>query len=324
MEVDRVIRPGGYWILSGPPINWKAHHSSWKQSKEDLEAEQEKIELLAESLCWEKKFEKGDIAIWRKKVNPESCQSRFANLCNNTDNTDDVWYKTMGVCKTPFPEATRESEVNGGELKEFPARLFAVPPRISKGLVQGLTAESYQQDNKLWRKHVNTYKRINKLIGTNRYRNVMDMNAGLGGFAAALESPNSWVMNVVPTVAKNTLGVIYERGLIGIYHDWCERFSTYPRTYDLIHAHGLFSFYQDKCSMEDILLEMDRILRPEGAVIIRDQVEVVDKVRKIVRGMRWEAEVVDHEDGPMVPDKILIVVKQYWVGSTGNSTASGE
>ena len=46
------------------------------------------------------------------------------------------------------------------------------------------------------------------------YRNVMDMNAGLGGFAAALTSDKVWFMNVVPTIAKkNTLGVIYERGL---------------------------------------------------------------------------------------------------------------
>lgn len=54
------------------------------------------------------------------------------------------------------------------------------------------------------------------------------MNAGLEGFAAALESPKSWVMNVVPTIAEeNTLGVVYERGLIGIYHDWyvlCESY----------------------------------------------------------------------------------------------------
>jgi hypothetical protein len=28
-------------------------------------------------------------------------------------------------------------------------------------------------------------------------------------------------MNVVPTISeRNTLGIIYERGLIGIYHDW--------------------------------------------------------------------------------------------------------
>lgn len=131
-----------------------------------------------------------------------------------------IRYKKMGTCVTPFPEVSSEDEVAGGELKKFPARLFAVPPRIAKGFIEGVTAESYEEDNKLWKKRLNAYKRINRLIGTTRYRNVMDMNAGLGGFAAALESPKSWVMNVVPTISKNTLGVIYERGLIGMYHDW--------------------------------------------------------------------------------------------------------
>lgn len=126
----------------------------------------------------------------------------------------------MEVCKTPFPEVTSKSEVAGGELKKFPARLFTVPPRIAKGIIPGVTAESYREDNELWKKHVNAYKRINRLIGTSRFRNLMDMNAGLGGFAASLESKKSWVMNVVPTIAENTLGVVYERGLIGIYHDW--------------------------------------------------------------------------------------------------------
>ena len=77
MEVDRVLRPGGYWILSGPP------------SQENSEAEKKKIEELAESICWEKKYENGDISIWRKKLNPESCQS--ANLCVNSNDADDVW-----------------------------------------------------------------------------------------------------------------------------------------------------------------------------------------------------------------------------------------
>lgn len=127
----------------------------------------------------------------------------------------------MEACVTPFPEVNNPEEVAGGELKTFPDRLNAVPPRIASGSVPGVSIESYREDNRLWTKHVNAYKKINKLIGTGRYRNVMDMNAGLGGFAAALESPKSWVMNVVPTIAKkNTLGVVYERGLIGIYHDW--------------------------------------------------------------------------------------------------------
>ncbi|CAN6547212.1 unnamed protein product [Malus baccata var. baccata] len=321
-EVDRVLRPGGYWILSGPPINWKTYYKTWKRSKEDVQAEQKQIEALAESLCWEKKYEKGDMAIWKKKVNTKSCRRKSVDVCQ-TEDTDDVWYKKMDTCVTPSPEVTNANEVAVGVLK-FPARLYAVPPRIANGLVVGVTTKSYQEDNKLWKKHVNVYKRINRLIGTTRYRNVMDMNACLGGFAAALESRKLWVMNVVPTIAKNTLGVIYERGLIGIYHDWCEGFSTYPRSYDLIHASGVFSLYKNECKLEDILLEMDRILRPEGTVILRDEVDVLNKVRKIVGGMRWDAKIMDHEDGPLVPEKILVVVKQYWVAGSGNSTSSDE
>lgn len=110
-------------------------------------------------------------------------------------------------------------------------------------------------------------------------------------------------MNIVPVSGPNTLPVIYDRGLIGVMHDWyishefvllnkniwdsclsqahsfiictnkslvifskiyvlvfiviftvqcfrylictlfirCEPFDTYPRTYDLLHAAGLFS-----------------------------------------------------------------------------------
>jgi len=227
----------------------------------------------------------------------------------------------MQRCTTQMPKVHGASDVAGGILEKFPKRLNAVPPRVLSGSLSGVTAESYNADTQLWKKHVTAYKRINKFIGEIRYRNVMDMNAGLGGFAAALTSNKAWVMNVVPTIAKdNTLGVIYERGLIGIYHDWCEAFSTYPRTYDLIHANGVFNMYQDRCNIEDILLEMDRILRPEGAVILRDNVDVLNRVKKVLGGIRWDSKLVDHEDGPLVPEKVLIAVKKYWVAD-GNRTA---
>ncbi|KAL7181616.1 hypothetical protein ACSBR1_040501 [Camellia fascicularis] len=126
----------------------------------------------------------------------------------------------------------------------------------------------------------------------------MDMNVGLGGFATALESPKLWVMNVVPTIAeKNTLGI-------------CEAFSKYPRSYDFIHANGVFNVYKDKCAFEDILLEMDQILGPDGVVIFSDEVNVLVNVKKIVGGMRWDAKLMDHEDGPLVPkNKLLVAVK---------------
>ncbi|XP_021761392.1 probable methyltransferase PMT2 [Chenopodium quinoa] len=310
MEVDRVLRPGGYWILSGPPINWENNYAAWKRPKEELQEEQRKIEEIAELLCWEKKSQKGEIAIWRKR---ENCRERVsrATMCDPQYSTD-VWYKKMEACITPYPETSSPDEVSGGEWKQFPDRLNAIPYRIESGSVPGVTAVTFQDDIKLWSKHIDYYKRVNKLIDTGRYRNIMDMNAGLGSFAAALDSPSLWVMNVMPTIAeKDTLGVVYERGLIGIYHDWCEAFSTYPRTYDLIHANRLFSLYKNKCNADDILLEMDRILRPEGAVIFRDEVDVLMKVKRIAAGMRWNTKMVDHEDGPLLTEKVLFVVKQY-------------
>ncbi|TVU31626.1 hypothetical protein EJB05_23321 [Eragrostis curvula] len=316
MEVDRVLRPGGYWILSGPPINWGKYYQTWKRSKQDAQEDQSRIENIAHMLCWDKVYEKEDTAIWQKKANTHSChqQSDRDNMMCKGQDADDVWYKKMESCITPSGEAA--------QLKKFPERLFAIPPRILEGQAPDITEEVFVEDNKLWKKYVKTYKRVNKLIGSQRYRNIMDMNAGLGSFAAALDSPKSWIMNVVPTISeKNTLGIIYERGLIGIYHDWCEAFSTYPRTYDLIHASGVFSLYQNKCDVEDILLEMDRILRPEGAVILRDNVDVLNKVRSTISGMRWKSKLLDHEDGPHIPEKMLIAVKEYWVGSNeGNSS----
>ncbi|RRT63910.1 hypothetical protein B296_00009660 [Ensete ventricosum] len=207
-----------------PPINWKNNYQAWQRTKEDLEEEQRKIEEIAELLCWEKVSEKAEIAIWRKRINAELCPRRQdetrINICESA-NPDDVWYKKMEPCINQYPEVNNPEEFAGGELKPFPERLNAIPPRIASSSVPGFSVNSYQEDIKQWRKHVKAYKKINKLLDTGRYRNIMDMNAGLGSFAAAIESPKLWVMNVVPTIAEiSTLGVIYERGLIGIYHDW--------------------------------------------------------------------------------------------------------
>ena len=75
----------------------------------------------------------------------------------------------------------------------------------------------------------------------------------------------------------------------------------------------------NRCKFEDILLEMDRILRPEGAVIIRDKVDALVKVEKIANAMRWKTRLADHESGPHVPEKILFAVKRYWVVANKSS-----
>ncbi|XP_020586136.1 probable methyltransferase PMT16 [Phalaenopsis equestris] len=318
IEIDRILRPGGYWILSGPPINRKRHWKGWQRTEEDLNEEQNAIESVALSLCWEKIEEKNDIAIWQKPNNHILCKVnrkliKTPPFCSSF-NPDIAWYRKMEPCITPLPDVTGTNEIAGGKLKKWPERLTAVPPRIESGSINGVTADMFLQDTELWRKRIRYYKSIIPQLGQQgRYRNLLDMNAKLGGFAAALIEDPLWVMNVIPTAGNaDALGVVYERGLIGTYQDWCEAMSTYPRTYDLLHADSLFTIYEDRCEMENILLEMDRILRPEGTVIIRDDVDIVVKIKSIADGMRWKSEIVDHEDGPFLREKLLLAVKTYW------------
>ncbi|KAK7318056.1 hypothetical protein RJT34_02753 [Clitoria ternatea] len=318
MEVDRVLRPGGYWILSGPPIRWKKYWSGWDRTEEDLKQEQDAIEEVARRICWTKVIEKDDLSIWQKPKNHIECvQNRkifkTPRICQS-DNLDMAWYQNMEKCITPLPEVGSSDQVAGGALEKWPKRAFAIPPRISSGSIPSITAEKFQKDNELWRERLSLYKQIIPLA-QGRYRNIMDMNAYLGGFAAASMKYPVWVMNVVPPNSDHdTLGVIYERGFIGTYHDWCEAFSTYPRTYDLIHASNIFSIYQDRCNVTLILLEMDRILRPEGTVIFRETVEVLVKIKAITEAMKWKSEIMDHESGPFNPEKILLAEKVYWTG----------
>lgn len=63
------------------------------------------------------------------------------------------------------------------------------------------------------------------------------------------------------------------------------------------------------CEFEDILLEMDCILWPEGTVIFWDEIDSLNKVSKIAKGMQSETKMMDHEDGHLVPEKLLIGVK---------------
>ncbi|XP_078441006.1 putative methyltransferase PMT17 [Wolffia australiana] len=320
LEIDRVLRPGGYWILSGPPINWKVMYKGWQRTKEDLHAEQTAIEDLAKRLCWEKIAEKTGIAVWRKPLNHILCQKNSQatgsiSFCDG-GNPDAAWYEKLGNCISPLPKAEAADEVAGGALERWPKRLLHTPPRITHGILKGISEDDFNRDTKLWEQRLTHYISHTDLSFSGRFRNIMDMNAGLGSFAAALSKFPVWVMNVVPSHSENdTLGVIFERGLIGTYMDWCEAFSTYPRTYDLIHAAGLLSLYKDRCKILDIMLEMDRILRPGGMVIIRDHVDMIAKAEIIADRLGWSNRIIHTELGVFHTEKILLVHTSLQSGS---------
>jgi hypothetical protein len=132
----------------------------------------------------------------------------------------------------------------------------------------------------------------------------------LSRFAAALVKQPVWVMNIIPISEPDTLPIIYDRGLIGMYHDWCEPHSTYPRTYDLLHANHIISSITNKCNILSLVMEMDRILRPGGWVIFCDEVELLIKVEDIVKSMHWDIMFTYKIDNNS--EQLLAVQKSFW------------
>ena len=105
--------------------------------------------------------------------------------------------------------------------------------------------------------------------------------------------------------------------LILVYR--CEAFSTYPRTYDLLHAWTVFSDIEKKgCSAEDLLLEMDRILRPTGFIIFRDKQPVIEFVKKYLQALHWEAVATADSSSDSDPDGddfVFVIQKKLWLTS---------
>ncbi|KAG9451672.1 hypothetical protein H6P81_004576 [Aristolochia fimbriata] len=306
IEVDRLLRPGGYLVISGPPVQWAKQDKEWAD-----------LQSVAQSLCYELIVVDGTVAIW-KKPSSDSCfpnQNEFGlDVCSDSDDPNHAWYHNLKNC------VTKVSSLNGkhavGSMPNWPERLSKPPQRVSL-MKNGI--DVFEADIRRWTRRVAYYKQtLDIKFGNSAIRNVMDMNAVFGGFAAALLSHPVWVMNVVPSQKPSTLGVIYDRGLIGVYHDWCEPFSTYPRTYDLIHVVGIESLTKDsssgkrRCHLVDLMVEIDRILRPEGTVLVRDIPEVVDKVARVARGVRWKAVVHDPEPESNGREKILVATKTFW------------
>lgn len=309
MELDRVLRPGGYFVYSSPEAyaHDEENRRIWSAMSD-----------LVHRMCWKIASKKNQTVIWVKPLS-NGCYSRRdpgtrPPLCSSDDDPDAVWNVPMKACITPYSKKVNRAK--GSELVPWPQRLIAPPPRLEE---LGISSDKYQEDTEVWHWRVIQYwKQMKSLIEKNSFRNIMDMRANLGGFAASLTDKDVWVMNVIPVNESSKLKIIYDRGLIGTVHDWCESYSAYPRTYDLLHSWLLFSEIEKQgCGFEDLLIEMDRILRPHGFAIIRDKVSVINHIRRYLPALRWDtwsSEVEPTVDAlsSSEAEKVLIVQKRLW------------
>ncbi|KAK6138393.1 hypothetical protein DH2020_027867 [Rehmannia glutinosa] len=255
LELDRLLRPGGYFVYSSP--------EAYAHDAENRRIWSSMYDLLRR-MCWRVVARRDQTVIWAKPLSNSCYKKRTRGtlppLCSSDDDPDATWNVLMKACITQY--SARMHREKGHGLEPWPQRLTAAPPRLEE---IGISAEKFHEDTDVWRYRVAEYwKQMKSVVQRNSFRNIMDMNSNLGGFAAALKDKDVWVMNVAPVNASVRLKNIYDRGLIGTVHDWCESFSTYPRTYDLLHAWSVFSQIEERgCSSEDLLIEMDRMLRPK-------------------------------------------------------------
>ncbi|WCJ43471.1 S-adenosyl-L-methionine-dependent methyltransferases superfamily protein [Euphorbia peplus] len=309
LELNRVLRPGGYFVWSATPV--------YQKLEEDVEIWKAMSELT-KSMCWELQVIKKDTvngvgaAIYRKPTSNECYNKRSQNeppLCKESDDPNAAWNVPLEAC---MHKVSEDASQRGSQWpEEWPKRLEKSPYWLldsQVGIYGKAAPEDFDADYKHW-KHVVSQSYLEGMgIDWSTVRNVIDMRAAYGGFAAALKDLKVWVMNVVPVDSPDTLPIIYERGLFGIYHDWCESFSTYPRTYDLLHADHLFSTIKKRCNLVAVMAEVDRILRPEGKLIVRDKLEIVNEVESMAKSLHWEIRMIYSKDG----EGLIFVRKTKW------------
>ncbi|XP_024517494.1 probable methyltransferase PMT7 [Selaginella moellendorffii] len=294
-EMDRILRPGGFFIYSAPP--------AYRKDK-DFPEVWNILTNITESLCWKLIARHVQTAVWRKTAD-RSCQLAKSKLCANQskESLDNSWNKPLDDCIA----LSEDNDANFVQLPSWPERLTTYSNQL------GISSSSFKEDTSLWEGKVGDYWKLLN-VSENSIRNVMDMNAGYGGFAAALLLQNKpvWIMNVVPSESTNTLNVVYGRGLVGTLHSWCESFSSYPRSYDLLHAYRVMSLYPGRkgCQIEDIMLEMDRLLRPNALAIFQDSSRAVQRILELAPRFLWVARVhrILEKD-----EQLLICSKKFWI-----------
>ncbi|CAF2148539.1 hypothetical protein BRARA_A01015 [Brassica rapa] len=320
LEIHRILRPGGFWVLSGPPVNYENRWKGWDTTVEEQRSNYEKLQDLLTSMCFKLYAKKDDIAVWQKSPD-NMCYNKLSNdpdayppKCDDSLEPDSAWYTPLRPCVVVPSPKLKKTDLES--TPKWPERLHSTPERISD--VPGGNGGLFKRDDSKWKTRAKHYKKLLPAVGSDKIRNVMDMNTAYGGLAAALVDDPLWVMNVVSSYAANTLPVVFDRGLIGTYHDWCEAFSTYPRTYDLLHVDGLFTSENQRCEMKYVMLEMDRILRPNGYAIIRESSYFADTIASVAKELRWSCR-KEKTESESESEKLLICQKKLWYSSNSTS-----
>src|SRR5690606_5826023 len=97
LELDRVLRPGGYFAYSSP--------EAYAQDEEDLRIWKE-MSGLVERMCWRIVAKRNLTVVWQKPLSNDCYLEREAGtqppLCRSDADPDAVYGVSMEACITPY------------------------------------------------------------------------------------------------------------------------------------------------------------------------------------------------------------------------------
>ncbi|KAI5579352.1 hypothetical protein BDE02_08G084200 [Populus trichocarpa] len=253
IEVDRVLKPGGYFVLTSPASN--PHGSSLSTKKRSTLTP---IDEFTEEICWNLIAQQDETFIWQKTVDVHCYKTRKHGaipICNDGHDSSS-YYQPLVSC------------ISGATSNRWiPIQNRSSGPHLSSAELEihGVQPEDYFEDSQVWRSALRNYwSLLSPIIFSdhpkrpgdedptppfNMVRNVMDMNARYGGLNAAMLEENKlvWVMNVVPVRAPNTLPLILDRGFAGVLHDCLCKCSVILACAPVLSNILIKNFWNSRC-----------------------------------------------------------------------------
>ncbi|KAJ6685312.1 SAM-DEPENDENT METHYLTRANSFERASE [Salix purpurea] len=247
LELNRVLRPGGYFIWSATPVyrNRPEDVGIWKA-----------MSKLTKSMCWDLVVIKRDTlngvgaAIYRKPTSNDCYNNRPQNeppLCKGSDDPNAAWNVLLEACMHEVPV---DVSVRGSRWPEqWPKRLEKPPYWLNSqvGVYGKAAPEDFAADYKHWKNVVSRSYLNGTGINWTSVRNIMDMRAVYGGL-------------------------------------------------------------KKRCNLVAVIAEVDRILRPEGKLIVRDNVEIIGEIESLAKSLKWEIRMIYSKD----KEGLLCVHKTMW------------
>ncbi|KAL5647973.1 hypothetical protein ACJX0J_042328, partial [Zea mays] len=198
--LNRVLRPGGYFIWSATPV--------YRQEQRDQDDWNAMVTLI-KSICWRTVVKSQDVngigvVIYQKPVSNSCYAERKTNeppLCSERDGSHFPWYAPLDSCL--FTTAITTSDEGYNWPVPWPERLDVSVPDDSAS-----NKEKFEADTKYWKQLI--------------FQKYISVTSHLIGQAFAIY-----------------LATYFQQRFDWSSHDWCRSFSTYPRTYDLLHMSNL-------------------------------------------------------------------------------------